>query len=69
MKNARFAFTDFWRNIAFVDSSVSAEKTVYLREWYLRLATTNFYVEMKPIEKYLLLCVRRYFSMSWKLAY
>ena len=54
MKNARFAFTDFWRNIAFVDSSVSAEKNgvslrMVLKIGYNQLLRRNEIISKIPI--------------------
>ena len=54
MKNARFAFTDFRRNIAFVDSSVSAEKNgvslrMVLKIGYNQLLRRNEIISKIPI--------------------
>ena len=53
----------FRRNIAFVDSSVSAEKNGVSPRKILKIGCTQFYFEPKRTQKYLLLCVRRYFSI------
>jgi len=58
-----------WRYIACVEKTVSARKNGVSPRMILKIGYNQFYFEPTRTQKYLLLCVRRYFSIYSTLAY